>query len=85
MQLLDEEIEIKAKQKANEKVMEVQSEKAKKYTEKKQNIDDIVSSLAEMYIQENAGMLGDEVAEDAQERIRKERKRQRKETKEDVQ
>ena len=83
MQLLDEEIEAKAYKKANEKVIEAQSEKAKKYTEKKQNIDDIVNSLAEMYIQENAGMLGEDVAERAKEKIKKERKR--KETKEDVQ
>lgn len=83
MQLLDEEIEAKAYKKANEKVVEAQSEKAKKYTEKKQNIDDIVNSLAEMYIQENAGMLGEDVAERAKEKIKKERKR--KETKEDVQ
>ncbi len=83
MQLLDDEIEAKAYKKANEKVAEAQSEKAKKYSEKKQNIDDIVNSLAEMYIQENAGMLGEDVAERAKEKIKKERKR--KETKEDVQ
>ena len=83
MQLLDEEIEAKAYKKANEKVAEAQSEKSKKYSEKKQNIDDIVNSLAEMYIQENAGMLGEDVAERAKEKIKKERKR--KETKEDVQ
>lgn len=85
MQLLDEEIETKAYQKANEVVVEVQSEKAKKYKEKKRSIDDIVSSLAEMYIQENAGMLGDEVAEEAKEKIKEERENRRKETKEDVQ
>lgn len=85
MQLLDEEIEAKAYRKANEVVVEVQSEKAKKYTEKKRSIDDIVSSLAEMYIQENSGMLGDEIAEEAKEKIKEERENRRKETKEDVQ
>ncbi len=85
MQLLDEEIEAKAYQKANEVVVEVQSEKAKRYTEKKRSIDDIVSSLAEMYIEENAGMLGDEIAEEAKEKIQEERENRRKETKEDVQ
>lgn len=85
MQLLDEEIEEKAYKKANEVVVEVQSEIAKRYTEKKRSIDDIVSSLAEMYIEENAGMLGDEIAEEAKEKIQEERENRRKETKEDVQ
>ena len=67
---------------ANEKVIEAQSEKAQKYQEKKDNIDDIISNLAEIYIKQNTAMIGKDVAESAKEKVRRGRKR--KETTEDV-
>ena len=82
MQILDEEIERQAYQKANEKVIEAQSEKAKRYQEKKENMDDIIDNLADLYIRQNNPMLGKYVAQSAREKVRRERKR--KETTEDV-
>ena len=82
MQILDEEIERQAYQKANEKVIEAQSEKAKRYQEKKENMDDIIDNLADLYIRQNTAMLGKDVAQSAREKVR--RGRTRKEKTEDV-
>ena len=82
MQILDEEIERQANQKANEKEIEAQSEKAKRYQEKKENMDDIIDNLADLYIRQNTAMLGKDVAQSAREKVRRGRKR--KETTEDV-
>lgn len=74
MKLLDDEIEKKAYIKANQKVIEAQSEKAKKYKEKKANMDEIINNLAELYIQQNMEMLGKDIANNATEKIEKEKK-----------
>ena len=78
MQILDEEIERQAYQKANEKVIEAQSEKAKRYQEKKENMDDIIDNLADLYIRQNTAMLGKDVAQSAREKVRRGRKRKEK-------
>ena len=78
MQILDEEIERQAYQKANEKVLEAQSEKAKRYQEKKENMDDIIDNLADLYIRQNTAMLGKDVAQSAREKVRRGRKRKEK-------
>ena len=78
MQILDEEIERQAYQKANEKVIEAQSEKAKRYQEKKENMDDIIDNLADLYIRQNTAMLGKDVAQRAREKVRRGRKRKEK-------
>ena len=84
MQILDEEIERQAYQKANEKVIEAQSEKAKRYQEKKENMDDIIDNLADLYIRQNTAMLGKDVAQSARERKRKETTEDVKEKQEDA-
>ena len=78
MQILDEEIERQAYQKANEKVIEAQSEKAKRYQEKKENMNDIIDNLADLYIRQNTAMLGKDVAQSAREKVRRGRKRKEK-------
>ena len=74
MKLLDEEIEKRAFQKANQKVMEVKSEKEKKYEEKEENIDDIIANLAQLILEENANNIGRDVADKAKEKIENEKK-----------
>lgn len=74
MKLLDEEIEKKAFQKANQKVAEVKSEKEKQYQEKEENIDDIIANLAQLILEENANNIGRDVADRAKEKIETEKK-----------
>ena len=74
MKLLDEQIEKRAFQKANQKVMEVKSEKEKKYEEKEENIDDIIANLAQLILEENANNIGRDVADKAKEKIENEKK-----------
>lgn len=73
MKLLDDEIEKDAMKLANQKVMEVQSEKQKEYDNKEETKEDIINNLAQLIIEENEGMLGSEVAEKAKDKVRKER------------
>ena len=74
MKLLDEEIEKRAFQKANQKVIELKSEKEKKYEEKEENIDDIIANLAQLILEENANNIGRDVADKAKEKIENEKK-----------
>ena len=74
MKLLDEQIEKRAFQKANQKVMEVKSEKEKKYEEKEENIDDIIANLAQLILEENANNIGRDVVDKAKEKIESEKK-----------
>jgi hypothetical protein len=73
--LLDEEIAKQAYQKANEKVIEAQSEKQKRYKEKQDNIDTIIDNLAALIIEENASTIGRETADAAKEKITVDKKR----------
>lgn len=82
MKLLDDEIDKKAYELASKKILEAQSEKNKKYNEKKDDMDDIIANLAELYISQNTGMIGKDVAKSAKEKVKK---TIRKETKDNVQ
>lgn len=73
MQLLDEEIARDAMDLANNKVIEVQSEKQKEYLNKVETKDDIINNLAQLIIEENEAMLGKDVAEKAKDKVRKEK------------
>lgn len=84
IKLLNEDIDRKAYEKANQKVIEVQTEKQKQYNETKENLDDIISNLAQFYIQQNQSIIGSDVAYKAQEKLQEEDKK-RKEKKENVQ
>ena len=72
MKALDAKIEEEAFNKANEKVIEAQSEKQKAVKRKEENLDDLIAQMAELIVEQNRIMVGNDVANDAIERIRKE-------------
>lgn len=74
IKLLNQEIEDKAIQKANEKIVEAKSEKQQKMEEARNNMDNLVSGLAKAILQENAIMIGEDIAQSAIEKIDKEEK-----------
>lgn len=78
IKLLNEEIENKAYEKANEKVIEAQTEKQKQYNQTVDDIDTIIDNLATLMIDENASIIGEDVAESAKEKIKEENKRKEK-------
>lgn len=78
IKLLNEEIENKAYEKANEKVIEAQTDKQKQYNQTVDDIDTIIDNLATLMIDENASMIGEDVAESAKEKIKEENKRKEK-------
>lgn len=73
MQLLDEEIENKAIEKANKKIYETRSEKEMQIAEKEESIDEIVNNLAMLLIDENESIIGEDIARGAKEKIKKEK------------
>ena len=72
MQELDKLIQEKAEEKAREKVQEVRSELEIQIDEKEENLEDIISELAKMIIQENEQYLGKEVKEKSIKKIEEE-------------
>lgn len=69
MRLLDEKIERKAVEKANQKVFEAKSEKQKAVEEKEENINELIDNLAKMIIQENSLLVGRDIAQKAVQKI----------------
>lgn len=69
MKELDRQIEQQAYEKANAKVYEAKSEKQKALEEKENNIDDLVDELAKFILSQNSGIIGDDIAEKAIEKI----------------
>lgn len=77
IKLLDEEINKKAYELANAKVVEAQNSKI--YEEKEKHMNDIIADLAKFIIEGNANIIGRETADKAKEEITNEkRKRGRK-------
>lgn len=74
MKNLDKEIEEKAIKKAREVVNEVQDERRLKIKQKEVSMDDLINDLALSIIEENKEYLGDEVVDEAKEKIKKETK-----------
>ncbi len=65
MDLLNKEIEQKAQELAQEKVEEVRNEKEMKIFEKEENIEDLITELAQDLIRENSRYIGKDVADEA--------------------
>ena len=65
MQTLDKKIEAEAIKKANEKVAEAQSAKARALERKENNIDNLIDNWARMIVEQNAAVIGYDVAQDA--------------------
>jgi len=69
IRILDKQIEEKAFDKANQLITEVKSEKQKAIEEKQENVDDLIDELAKIILEENATMIGKDVAKDAIDKI----------------
>ena len=77
MKLLNEQIEKEAFEKANQKVIEAQSEKQKAFEQKQESMDDLVAQMAELIIEQNAAMIGQDIAKGAIGKIQEETKKRR--------
>ena len=73
MRELDRKIEEEAFNKANEKVIEAQSAKEKAVKRKENNIDNLIAQMAELIIEQNRAVVGNDIANDAIDRVKKER------------
>ena len=69
MHLLDKQIEEEAVELAKEKVQEVRSEKQKALQEKKNKKRDLIDELAALIIEENTQIIGEDVAQEAIEKV----------------
>lgn len=72
MKELDKMIEEKALQLANEKVDEAKTELEQQIEEKEYNMDDLISKMAQIIIEENEQYIGKEVKDKAIEKVNKE-------------
>lgn len=83
MRTLDAKIEEEAFNKANEKVIEAQSAKEKALRRKENNLDNLIAQMAELIVEQNRAMVGNDVANDAIGRIREEKNNKRGKTEKD--
>lgn len=74
MRMLDQEIERQAYNKANQKVIEAQNERERRYKEKEDNISDLIADLATRIIEESTESIGEDIAEEAKKKIQEEKK-----------
>lgn len=74
MQSLDKKIEEEAIEKARETVTQVQDERRLELQNKEASIDDLINDLAISIIEENKEYLGEDVAEEAKNKIKKQAK-----------
>lgn len=90
MRTLDAQIQEEAFNKANEKVIEAQSAKERALRRKENNMDNLIAQMAELIVEQNRAIVGNDIANDAIGRIREEKKNNKDEkndkggTKEDV-
>ena len=84
MNQLDKQIEEEALEKAKQKITEVKSEKQKALEEKRENKDDIIDEIAQLILEENAQIVGQDIAQEAINKIEEERIEREGGTKEDV-
>ena len=78
MRALDRKIEEEGFNKANDKVIEAQSAKEKALRQKEENMEDLISQMAELIIEQNRTIIGNDIADDAINRVNEE-KQQKKE------
>ena len=84
MEELDKQIEIEAIQRANEAVNDVRQEREieRLVKQKEKEYDDIVAKMAELVLDENEEILGQELVEDAKEKISKKTRARKSKTEE---
>ncbi len=81
MKALDQQIEDKAIDLANEKIQKVQTIAEQKAREKEQNMENLINRMAELILSENSDYVGEDVAELAIEEIKKDRETAKTKTK----
>ena len=74
---LDEQIEKEAFDKANKKVIEAKSEKEKTLEQKENNRENLIDQIAKMIIEQNRSIVGDDVADKANDKIDEETQKRR--------
>lgn len=84
MKLLNQEIEEEALEKAKNMVKEVRNEKRRVLQEKRNNKNKIIDEIAQLILQENTQIIGEDVAKEAINRIEEKKIEQKGGTKEDV-
>lgn len=77
MKALNEQIEREAFEKANQKVIEAQTEKQKAYQQREESMEDLVAQMAELIIEQNKSVLGNDIADSAIEKIGEEKQKRR--------
>ena len=73
MRELDRRIEEEAYNKANEKVIEAQSAKARALRRKEDTMENLISQMAQLIIEQNRMVVGNDIANDAINRVKQER------------
>ncbi len=77
MRTLDAKIEEEAYKKANEKVIEAQSAKERALQRKENNMDNLISQMAELIIDQNRAIVGNDIAQSAINKIKEEKTNQK--------
>ena len=69
MKELDKQIQQRAMEMANDAVIEAKSDKQRRIEEKQNNMDDLISQMAKLIIEENKTFVGRDIAESAIDKI----------------
>ncbi len=77
MKALNEQIEKAAFEKANQKVIEAKTEKQKAFEQKQENQEDLIAQLASIIVEQNRGAIGNDIADNAIEKIQEEKQKRR--------
>ncbi len=77
MRELDRKIAEEAFEKANNKVIEAKSDKEKELMKKEESMDDLISQMARLIIEQNKTIVGEDIAERAIEKVNNEEKKKR--------
>ena len=78
MRELDRKIEEEGFNIANEKVIEAQSEKEKALRQKEESMDDLISQMAELIIEQNRAIIGNDIADNAIDKVKKDKEQKQK-------
>ncbi len=73
MRELDRQIEEKAFNKANTKVLEAQSAKERALRRKEESMEDLIDQMAALIIEQNRNLVGNDIAQEAIENIKEEK------------
>ena len=84
MRELDRKIAEEAFEKANNKVIEAKSDKEKELMKKEESMDDLISQMARLIIEQNRTIVGEDIAERAIEKVNNDEKKKRGRKKKEV-